>query len=85
MKPARLARHTVPLTLTRRRFTAAATFSALVPPTMALARETPPGLIFYGSDPGNPQSWADALRLNTARFAPASSNGGTRTDISRTA
>ena len=70
MKTARLARHTAPLTLTRRSFTAAAALSALVLPTMGLAQATPPGFTLYGSDPGDPQSWADALRLDPARFAP---------------
>ena len=70
MKTARLARHTAPLTLTRRSFTAAAALSALLLPTMGLAQATPPGFTLYGSDPGDPQSWADALRLDPARFAP---------------
>ncbi len=38
MKTACPARHTAPLTLTRRSFTAAAALSALVPRTMGLAR-----------------------------------------------
>ena len=70
MKTACSARHTAPLTLTRRSFMAAAALSALVPPTMGLARDTLPGFTFYGSDSGDPQSWADAQRLDPARFAP---------------
>ena len=70
MKTARSARYTAPLTLTRRSFTAAAALSALVPPTMGLAQDTAPGFTFYGSAPSDPQSWADALRLDPAHFAP---------------
>ncbi|MYF07398.1 MAG: hypothetical protein F4092_02935 [Rhodospirillaceae bacterium] len=70
MENARGTRHAAPLTLTRRGFAAAAALSALIPPAAAFAQSKPPGFTFYGSAPGDPQAWADALRLDPARFAP---------------
>lgn len=59
-----------PAPLTRRRFSAAAALSLLVPPAVVLAQPRQPGFTFYGRDPGDPQAWADALRLDPAGFAP---------------
>ena len=70
MKTAVLAPSTAPFTLTRRGFTAAVACSMLVPPSIGLAQDMPPGFTFYGSEPGDPQAWADALRLDPEKFAP---------------
>ena len=70
METARLLRHAASPTLSRRIFTAGAAMSALLPPMAVLAEGQLPGFTFYGRDPGDPQAWADALRLDPAQFAP---------------
>ena len=70
MQNSSLLQLAVPLMLTRRGFTAAAALSVLVPPMSGLAQTRPPGFTLYGRDPGDPQAWADALRLDPNSFAP---------------
>jgi len=70
MENARLPRHAAPPVLTRRTFSAGAALSVLIPPMAVFAQGRPPGFTFYGRNTGDPQGWADALRLDAAQFAP---------------